>query len=273
VGPESFLICLVKYSVGESILKLNLKVTVVLAALLLAVSIVPSFAVTYSPGVTTGQWVKYGNIVGIGPGLESVNTTDWMKIEAISVSGKEVKLRTSGMFKNGTSTPESNATYNVETGTVDGAPSVYGPVIAGNLNAGDALPPTSSNVQVNKTETRTYVGVSRSVNMLNISLSATGYTATLIVVWDKTSGMMLEMETSTIMDAPTQQTVKLSLNAVDTNIFGASAGSTGSWLMDNIIYIATGIVVVVIAVALVFAFQRRRPVATQVAATAAPPAT
>jgi hypothetical protein len=249
-------------------LKLELRVTIALAALLLAVSVLPSFAAVYNPGVSVGQWVKYGNIVGIGSGSESANVTDWMKVEVVAVSGKNVTLHMTGAYKNGTAAPDSTMVINVEAGTMNGSASSWSPLIAANLNEADLIPPLSSNLQINKTEARTYVSASRSCNILNMSMSYPGYSATMIIIWDKASGMMMGVEMTTTITSPTQQIMQVSYNAIDTNIFGASSGSTGNWLMDNIIYIATGIVVVVVVVGLIFAFQRRRPVATQVAATA-----
>ena len=48
----------------------------------------------------------------------------------------------------------------------DGVPSTQGPIIAANLNQGDAIPPPNT-YSVNKTETRIFLGFSRTVNILD----------------------------------------------------------------------------------------------------------
>lgn len=118
-------------------------VAVSLMILVFAAFALPVFAVDYNPGVSAGQYVRYGNFVGSGPGVESFNDYDWLKLEVISVSGKEVTLLSTGQLKNGEPTPGNGTrqVWNVETGTENGTPNVQGPIIAGNLNEGDPIPP------------------------------------------------------------------------------------------------------------------------------------
>ncbi len=201
------------------------KIVVVIVGVLLVAVVAPTLALAYCPGVSVGQWVKYGNFIGIVQGLGGESDLDWMKLEVVTVTGKEVTLHASGKFKNGSATPEESAVYNVEVGTMNGNPSIYGPIIAANLNEGDVLPipPPNPPLKINKTETRTYMGVSRSVNILNTTISTTEYFSRQIVIYDKDSGMMLEIEISTTMPTENQ---KISFNAIDTNIFAISSTPT-----------------------------------------------
>ncbi len=165
--------------------------TAILTTALLAAFVLPVLALTYSPGVATGQYVKYGNFVGIGQGVESFNDYDWLKLQVTDVSGKAVTLFSTSQFKNGTAIAGNGTTsvWNVETGTEDGVPSTQGPIIASNLNQGDPIPPPNT-YAVNRTESRTYLGVSRTVNILDASLSTPDYNTTLTYVYDKASGML-----------------------------------------------------------------------------------
>ena len=184
------------------------------------VAVTAGLPLGYIPGVSVGQYVKYGNFVGVGPGLPAENVLDWLKTEVVAVSGKEVTLRTSGQFQNGTATPGSGSstTYNVETGMMNGTVVyTYGPIIAANLNEGDAIPPTSYGYTINKTETRTYLGVSRSVNILNTTYSSADYANRWTIIYDKASGMQLEMEfewTNKTATPPT--TIKTGYSVIET---------------------------------------------------------
>jgi hypothetical protein len=75
-------------------------VFVFLSALLL-----PVLAVSYNPGVTEGQYVKYGNFSGNGQGFEAFNDYGFLQLQVTSVSSKQVTLSSTGQFKNGTALP------------------------------------------------------------------------------------------------------------------------------------------------------------------------
>lgn len=226
---------------------------------LLTVSVYPVFAVEYNPGVSVGQYVKYGNIVGTQNG-ENINEIDWLLIEVIAVSGKEVTLRTSGQFNNGTAIPTSGRTivYNIENGTMtsDNMTSSYafGPIIAANLNEGDLIPPTSYSYIVNETETRMYLNVSRSVNILNMTYSDANFTNKWSMVFDKASGMMLEFLLEFTQTADPATTTNSSYSVVETNIFTTSA-ELPFYLQQ---WFLIAIIVIVVAVIVVVAFLMRR---------------
>ncbi len=233
--------------------------TALLFAALLAAFVFPVLALTYNPGVETGQYVKYGNFVGVGQGVESFNDYDWLKLQVTSVSGKDVTLLSTSQFKNGTSI-EGNGTisiWNIEVGTQDGVPSTQGPIIAANLNQGDPIPPPNTYV-VNRTESRTYLGVSRTVNILDASLSTPDYNATLMYVYDKVSGMLLESTTQTVTQADPQPiTTTISYSIIETNIFGSTANPSPS--VPELPITAVGVVFVLMSVvAGLILFKRRK---------------
>ena len=233
--------------------------TALLFAALLAAFVFPVLAVTYNPGVETGQYVKYGNFVGVGQGVESFNDYDWLKLQVTGISGKDVTLLSTSQFKNGTAI-EGNGTisiWNIETGTQDGVPSTQGPIIAANLNQGNPIPPPNTYV-VNSTESRTYLGVSRTVNILDASLSTPDYNATLTYVYDKASGMLLESTTQTVTQADPQPiTTTISYSVIETNIFGSTANPSPS--VPELSIAAVGAVVVLMSVVVgLILFKRRK---------------
>jgi hypothetical protein len=208
----------------------------------------PALAVNYNPGVTVGQYVKYGHFSASGIGFESFNDYDFLKLQVTSVSGKEVSLLSTGQFKNGTALPGNgtSAVLNIETGTQDGTPSTQGPIIAANLNLGDAIPPPNTYL-VNATEDRPYLGVSRTVNILNVTVSTPDYNSTLSYIYDKTTGFLLESSTQTTTQSePEPVTSAYSYSVIETNIFGSSAGGGFPVLILILPIIAVIIIVVVI---------------------------
>jgi hypothetical protein len=235
--------------------------TALLSAALLAAFVLPVLALTYNPGVEIGQYVKYGNFVGVGQGVESFNDYDWLKLQVTDVSGKDVTLLSTSQFKNGTAIAGNDTTsvWNIETGTQDGVPSTQGPIIASNLNQGDPIPPSNTYV-VNSTESRTYLGVSRTVNILDASLSTSDYNATLTYVYDKASGMLLESTTQTVTQAdPQPVTTTISYSVIETNIFGSTSNPSPS--IPELPITAIGVIIVVVlmsAVAALILTKRRK---------------
>lgn len=233
----------------------NFKVTIALvsAFLILEAFTLPVFAIEYNSGVVKGQYVKYGNFVGNGPGVESFNDYDWLKLEVISVSGKEVTLLSTGQFKNGAAIPGNGTTevWNVETGTDNGVPSTQGSIIAANLTEGDPIPPPNT-YMVNKTENRVYLGVSRSVNVLEATVSTPDYSTSLTYVYDRSSGMLLESSVETTQ-TQTATSSAYSYSITETNIFG----STPIWIIAAIIAVITLGVVIAVAASLVFRKRTR----------------
>ncbi len=182
----------------------------------------PAFALQYSPGVIFGQYAKYGNFVGAGPGEESINNTSYIKQEITKISGTEVTLLTTGQFKDGTPTAGNGSiqVWDVSAGTLNGIPSVQGPIIAANLNQGDPIPPPNTYI-VNQSETRSYLGIGRTVNILTSAVFTQDYNTTVTYVYDKASGMLLESSSQTVAQGqPEPITSTYSYSITETNIFG-----------------------------------------------------
>ncbi len=205
-------------------------ITLLLGAILLVGFALPVLAVEYNPGVTVGQYVKYGNFSGTGQGAEGFNDYDWSKLQVTDVSGKAVTLLSTSQYKNGTSIAGNGSieVWDVEAGTTNGFQSTQGPIIAANLNQGDAIPPPNG-YTVNQTENRMYLGVSRAVNILYVTLSAPDYNTTLAYVYDKASGILLESTTQTTTQAqPQPVTTTVSYSIIETNIFGSTTSPSPS---------------------------------------------
>jgi hypothetical protein len=233
--------------------------TAILITALSAALILPVLAQTYNPGVTAGQYVKYGNFVGVGPGAEGFNDYAFLKLQVTDISGKSVTLLSTSQYKNGTAIIGNGtiSVWNIETGTQDGVPNTQGPIIAANLNKGDPIPPPNTYV-VNKTESQTYLGVSRTVNILDASITTPDYNATLTYFYDKASGILLESTTQTITQAePQPVTTTISYRVIETNIFGPTNPSPS---IPELPFTAVGaifIIVLISVVILLFLVKRK----------------
>ena len=193
---------------------------------LFAISMAPALAVVYTPGVSTGQYATYGNFIGVGPGEETINNTAYVKQQVTAVSGKEITLLTTGQLKDGSPTPGNGsvAVWNIETGTLNGLQDTQGPIIAANLNQGDAIPPPDT-YTINSTETRTYMSVSRTVNILNPTITTPDYTTSFTFVYDQASGILLQATSITIQTQNQSAASEYSYIITETNIFGTTQNS------------------------------------------------
>lgn len=200
---------------NENMVNSRLKITLLLVCFLLMGALVtPVLAVEYNPGVSVGQWIKYGDYVLTTP-AGSVISPDWSMIEVIRVSGKEVTLRITGAYMNGTAIPSSEVTCNIESGIVGGHQRY---IIAANLSQGDKILNLAVSDTINKTETRTILGTNRSVNILNFTSSFPGQNLKIAYIYDQASGMHLGMEMEmTIVEPGVVYTNSYSI--IDTNIF------------------------------------------------------
>ena len=195
------------------------------AALILIALALPVFAVGYSPGVTAGHYIKYGNFSGSGEGFEGFNDYGFLQLQVTSVLGKDVTLLSTGQYKNGTALPGNGTTkvWNIDAGTEDGSPATQGPIISANLKQGDAIPPLGT-YSINETASRTYLGISRTVNILYVQIRTSDYNSTLTYIYDKTSGMLLESSTQTTTQSqPQPVSSSYSYSIIGTNIFGTNS--------------------------------------------------
>jgi hypothetical protein len=220
---------------------LRLKISIPLVCVLLTVVFVaPVFAVDYNLGVSVGQWIKYGDFLVTTP-AETVTSPDWSMVEVIGVSGKEVTLRMTGAYMNGTALPEYEAICNIEAG---GFNMWQRYIIAANLNQGDKILNTATADTINKTETRTILGASRSVNILNFTSSSPSQTIKVTYIYDKASGMQLGMEMETTITGTATYTNSYSI--IDTNIFDCQPiPEFPSWIILPLFMIATLLAVII----------------------------
>ena len=237
--------------------------TLIFSILLLTVLAFPVSAVSYSPGVTSGQYVKYGNFVGTGPGFEGLGDQDSLILQVTNVAGNQVTLLSTGQFKNGTAVPGNGtvSVWDVAAGTESGVPSTQGPIIAANLKVGDAIPPPDT-YTVNSTESRQYLGVTRSVNFLSITISTPDYNSSLTYIYDKASGMLLESSSiTTVQGESGPVTSDYSYSIVQTNIFSSTSPSPtpiNPSLTIPIIYIIVIIIIFIVILAAMLVLFRKR---------------
>jgi hypothetical protein len=252
---------------------LRCKIVLILGFVLVMVLAFPVLAVDYSPGVSTGQYVKYGNFVMI-PAPD--NPISWTRSDVTQVSGAEVSLRNSGQLEDGEVIPGSGSvtTFNVATGKVNGTLEytddyMYGGVFAANLNEGEVMPPPDSGWVVNKTETRTYLGVSRSVNIIektgsrSVDIEELGSVANYsyhgTLVFDKISGIVLEFGIVLTQEDPAK-IESASYSITETNIFGGSTPTppSNAALPIEYLYAAAAVAIVVIVGLLIYSKKRNR---------------
>jgi len=219
--------------------------------LFIFISLGSVFAQQYIPGVTEGNYVKYGNFVGIGPGFESFNDYDWLKLEVVNVVGNEVTLISTGLFKDGSPIPGNGTAtvWNIEIGEENGVSSTQGPIIAANLMQGDAIPPPYT-YTLNRTEDRTYLGVSRGVNILDLEIITPDYESTLNYVYDRASGILLESSSQIIQTQPESFTSEYSYSVIETNIFNAPP-------VPEFIGVSVAIVGIIVIIA-ILVFRKKR---------------
>jgi hypothetical protein len=213
--------------------------TIIILVAFLSASFSSVVALNYFPGVKAGQYVKFGNYAGQEEAFSSYDMPyyDWIVHEVVAVSGREVTIHTSDLehYKNGTFvTNNDTAVLNVETGQIDGANLILPAIlIPANLKEGDRIPPFDLGLAINKTETRTYLGVSRRVNIISYTLSTPEGTFSNVYVYDKESGVELEGLMDTGFFAAlvgggieiADLHIKLSHVVIETNIFGGSASN------------------------------------------------
>jgi len=238
---------------------------------------VPTVESDYLPGVSVGDYVTYGNFVcnishPTGPEwdwMPNLGDVDWQKVEVIGVSGKEVTLRYTEQFKNGSATSHNGCVHVIENIEYDGLINgtcqfqdyYFGSIIVANLTEGDCIhsdeyhPMPFCNIA--KTESRTYLGVGRWVNIIN---STNNDPTQVIWVYDGFSGMLLEYQEI----IPNNE--RISYSIIETNIFSTPAPSPVSSFKENkvnsipteALYATTGPLEIVFFVVTMTIFRKRR---------------
>jgi hypothetical protein len=165
-------------------------------------SVLPAHATTYAAGVTVGQWAKYApfNVTYHETGMifsEPQSVIDLNRTVLATQTIKQfytvtnVTVQTVTSFNNATTKTEI---LNGDLMTGDGNLSYA--LIAGGLKAGDPISTKLSSPTINETVTMVYLGLSRTVNVLNTTSSITtalgSGTASAEFVWDQASGVVLQ---------------------------------------------------------------------------------
>ncbi len=224
----------------------------------------PCFAAG-SVGVKTGDWVKYQGSASDLPSGEflGIDEMDWMKAEVTSVSGSAVTVQMTARYKNG-----SEMVQNLVGDVVTGSGNLTFLILPAGIERGDAVPFAMFNMGqvgmvVNDTVSRTYLGASRTVNALSLSVSQNYASVDVHAYWDKATGFLMELS---MQVSALGQNMQLSIQAVETSMwsadsFGFLGGGSSGLLGDNLIYIVGIVAVVVIVVAAVLLMRTRKHVA------------
>jgi len=243
------------------------KVIVAMICASFVILAVPVRAAEYNPGVQVGYWVEYKNLVSRGASNPpDFNTTERMKMEITSIVGERVTVHTSRMLMNGTFQDGYDYVFDVATGETDRSADSSNLwnnyfIVAGNLTEGSdthlavALPEGSSAMFINKTETRDLLGVNRTVNLVNYNESLNAipdYDYQFHVVYDQTTGMLLELNYSLTSHSIPSANELVSYSAADISTTPKSPDNT---MIYTEVAIAA-VIIVVVAAALVV--RRRR---------------
>jgi hypothetical protein len=233
-----------------------------LAFSLLATFVAPVWAASHVPGVSVGDYVKLGNWYSIGVVPEHV--VKWEKIDVIAVSSEEITWRTTGeMNMSSVPFPDNNNIYNVnvQSGETNYTHSTLGFIIAANLNEGDQISDNPISLEISKTEIRSYLNVSRSVNVILSEETGVGvggnYTIKGTFVYDKTSGMLMETENRIWWSNVTNPDHLVYMSVNETNIFSASP-QADRFPVEIIYPVGAAVVIAPIGVAAVMLRKRKQ---------------
>lgn len=213
----------------------------------------------YNVGVKAGDWVQYGHIVatwsGSGQGTSTIpglNQTQYLKGTVQSVSGTNVTIKADQHFVNNTDKNQ------IATGNItSGAGNLTFLLIPSGLNQGDTIPVnlgTSQNIltiKINDTTTRTYAGVSRTVDEFNSTYSQSNSYISVSyafhMYWDQATGFLVEVSliytTGGSYCGSSCGTAKDSFSATQASFLGSGDLLGGS--SNLLLYV--GIVVIVVA--------------------------
>ena len=232
----------------------------VLVGVLVALSVSavsPCFG-AYSVGVKGGDWVKYeGSASGFEPDeFLDLSQMEWMRGEVLGVSGTTVTVHMTAHHKNGS---ESVQKLVGDVATASGNLTFM--IMPAGLEKGDAFPIAMFDLGqvslfINDTVSRTYIGVSRSVNVLSLSVSENFVSLEVAGYWDQATGVLMELS---MQVSALNENMQMSFKAIETNMWSVG-GFFGGDLLSNPIYLVGIIaaVIAVVAVAVVL-FVRRKP--------------
>jgi Tol biopolymer transport system component len=203
-------------------------------------------------GVNQGDWAQYS--VSWQTGAPSfLSDVTGIKVTVVEISGTTLTISTTKQFNNGTTTPSSPFTLDVNTGQGGTTTSLNMAVIASKLNQGDLVftSPQSPlpNAQIADVTTWTQNGFNQTAVHFKSDTLGEYY-------WDRDTGILLYAEVS-VYSGTSTPTVTATLTLTSTNRF--SGGSVPGGLPISLLPLIAGAVAVVIGlIAAAVALRRHR---------------
>ena len=145
----------------------------------------PSVWAVVPHGVVEGDRIRYAvSASGSSPDIDpAIFTMDWFEFEYTEVLDSEVTMRSTVRYLNGT---EDTITYSWDV--LDGD-EVW--LIPSGLGTGDIIP--WDNTAINATVMRSYIGASRTVNVVEFIYTEGSYSEQMWIYWDQATGLLLEL--------------------------------------------------------------------------------
>ena len=238
----------------------------------LLLSVFQSSFAAYTVGVKAGDWMKYQVTLtwtGTEPGTSDfgeLGGAEYMKGEIVSVDGTTVTARVSMHMKNG-SDIEQTLIGNVATGS--GNLTIF--MIPSGMQEGDAFPSRlfgdqATTLTVTNTETKTYCGTSRTVNIYSLTAPSTnGFSASIAANWDQATGVLVEISMHMSM---TGQSMDMKVLATETNMWSSGIFGGFNFSSDPVMNVLIPVVAIAFIaagatiVALVFLRRSHRAVSS-----------
>ncbi len=182
-------------NMNSRIVLLNLFAIFLLLALVGAAS-----AQTRTVGVSVGNKFRYSTTVSWNStdpnakpssDLVDANNTLWGEITVAGISGTNITVQSTTHYKNGTEVI-MGGWKDVNTGATN--MSLFPIVVSANLTLGDSVYASSTYASwiINETVSRTYSGVKRDINHLNLPPSSWNQNVGYDWYWDKSTGVLVE---------------------------------------------------------------------------------
>lgn len=204
---------------------MQLKFTLFIIIVLLVGTLNPLYAMAFSVGVKSGDWIEY-TVSSTGAPMQGHDVASAL-MEITAVENPNITVTITSTFTDGTKDTITSV-LNLETGHL-----IDDFIIPSNLNVGDSFPDQNyGNITITCTETRTYAGAQRTI------LSATIHNNTYY--WDQATGVSVEGNTQTA-----EYTIHSVVSA--TNMWQASP--TVTYDIASIILVAAVLLIFVIAFA------------------------
>jgi hypothetical protein len=178
------------------------------------------------------------------------NTTEWYQATISLVTGTTVNIETVQHFLNGSET-RNNELIDVATG--NGGSLL---VIAANLNPFDYLyPSTPVSVWINETVQRSYGGVERGTNHIEVTMTdLEGYVRRYTSqYYDRQTGVLVEARFEDVFSNTPDQTFSRTVKLTESNVAALSGGSTGDGDGSTLLGLPWEWIVVIVVVVVVVA--------------------